>query len=180
MTEWAAITVVGADRPGIVAGVTQVLFEHGCNLEDSSATILRDAFAMILIAKLPEPANLAGLQAALTACAASLGVSCEVRPLGTAAAHPATAGAPYLLTVYGADQPGIVYRVTARLAELCINISDVATRVTGHADRPVYLMVLDLSVPESVAQERLEAALADLRTALDVDITLRPVDEATL
>ena len=45
-----AVTVVGNDRPGIVAGVTEVLFEQGCNLEDTSMTILRGHFTMMLVA----------------------------------------------------------------------------------------------------------------------------------
>jgi glycine cleavage system transcriptional repressor len=48
------ISAVGKDRPGIVAGVSKVLFEAGCNLEDSSMTILEGEFAMILVVSLPE------------------------------------------------------------------------------------------------------------------------------
>ncbi|MBV8303503.1 MAG: amino acid-binding protein, partial [Acidimicrobiia bacterium] len=43
-----AVSAVGADRPGIVAAVTRVFVEHGCNLEDTSMTILRGHFAMML------------------------------------------------------------------------------------------------------------------------------------
>jgi len=35
-----ALSVVGVDRPGIVAEVSRVLFELGCNIEDSTCTIL--------------------------------------------------------------------------------------------------------------------------------------------
>ena len=44
-----AITVLGHDRPGIIAAVTSALAEHGGNLEDSSMTLLRGHFAMTLI-----------------------------------------------------------------------------------------------------------------------------------
>ena len=46
-----AVTAVGADRPGIVAAVTGAFAEHGCNLEDSSMTILRGQFAMMLVSR---------------------------------------------------------------------------------------------------------------------------------
>ena len=36
-----AISIFGRDRPGIVAAVTRVLADAGCNLEDTSMTILR-------------------------------------------------------------------------------------------------------------------------------------------
>jgi len=44
-----AITVIGHDRPGIIADVTEVLAGLGMNLSDSSMTRLRGHFAMTLI-----------------------------------------------------------------------------------------------------------------------------------
>ena len=44
-----AITVVGHDRPGIIAQAAEVLSHCGMNLEDSSMTLLRGHFAMTLI-----------------------------------------------------------------------------------------------------------------------------------
>ena len=44
-----AITVIGHDRPGIIAETTRVLADLGLNLEDSTMTLLRGHFAMMLI-----------------------------------------------------------------------------------------------------------------------------------
>ncbi len=44
-----AVTVIGADTPGIIARVSGVLHDHGGNLEDSSSTILGGQFAMMLL-----------------------------------------------------------------------------------------------------------------------------------
>ena len=41
-----ALTIVGRDRPGIVSQVTKILFDQGCNLADSSCSILGGQFAM--------------------------------------------------------------------------------------------------------------------------------------
>ncbi len=180
MGHWAAITVLGRDRPGIVAGITKILFEHGCNLEDSSATRLRDAFAMILIAELPEPGRAVELADKLATAAEQLGVSVDLRDLGTSPPEPPPAGRAYLLSVYGADQPGIVYKVTAALAGLGCNVSDVATRITGAPDRPIYVMMMELTAPETAAAEELAARLDALRGELGVDVTLRAVEEETL
>lgn len=180
MSQWAAITVLGKDRPGIVAGVTRALFEHGCNLEDSSATRLRDAFAMILIAKLPEPPRLDALQETLERHAASLGVVIDLRDLGSLPPSPPPEGQRYVLSVYGADQPGIVYRVSDTLAGCQCNIEDVTTRVAGTAERPIYILMLEMSVPVGEAEQTLQTRLAALRVELPVDISLRPVEEETL
>jgi len=180
MSQWAAITVLGKDRPGIVAGVTRALYEHGCNLEDSSATRLRDAFAMILVAKLPEPPKMDELQATLDRHAAELGVVIDLRDLGSLPPAPPPEGQKYVLSVYGADQPGIVYRVSDTLAGCQCNIEDVTTRVAGTSDRPVYILMLEMSVPGGDAEHELQTRLAALRAELPVDISLRPVEEETL
>jgi len=44
-----AITFVAEDRPGIVADVTKILYDNGFNIDDSSSTLLRGIFAMILV-----------------------------------------------------------------------------------------------------------------------------------
>ncbi len=52
-----AITVIGHDRPGIVAQVAQTLADLGINLTDSSMTRLRGHFAMTLICSGEVPAE---------------------------------------------------------------------------------------------------------------------------
>ncbi|MFO8031044.1 MAG: ACT domain-containing protein [Desulfohalobiaceae bacterium] len=47
------MSVLGQERLGIVAEVTQALFELGCNLEDSSMTRLWDEFALIVLFSCP-------------------------------------------------------------------------------------------------------------------------------
>jgi len=47
--ELAVITVMGRDRPGLVAGISRVLAENEVNIEDISQTILQDMFSMILM-----------------------------------------------------------------------------------------------------------------------------------
>ena len=46
----AVISVLGADRKGIIASVTRILYEHDANILDISQTIVSGLFTMILIA----------------------------------------------------------------------------------------------------------------------------------
>ena len=48
-----AITVLGHDRPGIIAETTERLAGLGLNLEDSTMTLLRGHFAMMLVGSGP-------------------------------------------------------------------------------------------------------------------------------
>ncbi|MEL9940556.1 MAG: ACT domain-containing protein [Ignisphaera sp.] len=48
----AVITVIGADKPGIVAGITSVLAKYNVNIVDISQTVVRGIFSMIMIVDL--------------------------------------------------------------------------------------------------------------------------------
>ena len=54
-----AVSAVGLDRPGIIAGVAERLAAHGANITDSRMAILRGHFAMTLIVEGAERDELA-------------------------------------------------------------------------------------------------------------------------
>jgi glycine cleavage system transcriptional repressor len=169
-----AVTAIGADRPGIVAAVAGVLVGHEANIEDSSMTILRGRFAMVLVVALPDDADPSVLDTELREATAELGLVVHVEPLaGSGGEHD---GDPWSLSVYGADRPGIVHRVTSTLADLAINVTDLTTRVVGAADRPVYVMLLSLTFPAGTdvteVTSRLDVAAADL----GIECNLHPAE----
>src|SRR5437867_4781630 len=127
-----AVSAFGVDRPGIVAAVTKVLYERGGNIEGSRMAILGGHFAMMLIVALPDGADATGLEGTLAAPAAALDLIVAVRPIAEAASEPARAS-QWVLSVYGADRPGIVFRVSTVLASHGANITDLATRLVEGA-----------------------------------------------
>ena len=176
-----ALTAIGRDCPGIVAGVSRVLFEHGCNIEDSSMTILRGEFAMILVVQAAASTDLAALHKALQVVAAEFRLLLSFRELPEEQPReaPSGVGVGFIVSVYGADKPGIVYRVTKSLVDCGANITDVTTRVVGQ-DTLVYIMLLEVEVPHEQDAVYLERTLASLARELAVDITVRPLESATL
>lgn len=170
------VSAVGEDRPGIVAAVTEVLLEHGCNLLDTSMTILGGRFAMMLV--VVGPSDTAPLEAALARAGGGLGVAVSVAPAPAAAED--AAGPAFVLSVYGADRPGIVARVARHLADHGVNITDLSTRVIGEQDRPVYAMVLDLVLPPGLPPDVLTESLAPTAAELGVHCRLHPSDADVL
>jgi glycine cleavage system transcriptional repressor len=170
-----AVTAIGADRPGIVASVTGVLVEHGCNLEDTSMTILRGHFAMMLVVEVPATEDAGALDAALAATAEEFELVVTVRPIDDTVPE-SPPGEPWTVSVYGADRPGIVHRVTSLLAAAGLNVVDLATRVIGDPEHPVYAMVLDVTAPGGLDTERVASDLATLGVELGVECTMHAVD----
>lgn len=177
-----AITAIGEDRPGIVAGVCRVLFDAGGNLRDTSMTILSGQFAMILIVTVPRELQVADLEKRFEAARRELSITLVIREL--AEGHPMASGRPevdeYLVTVAGADQPGIVYRVAEQMARLGVNITDLNTRVLGEDRKPVYLMMMEVIPPAGLDMDGLARELAELGRQLSVEVQLRPLDTAAL
>jgi glycine cleavage system transcriptional repressor len=174
-----AISALGADRPGIVAAVTGVLVEQGCNLEDTSMSILRGHFAMMLVVAAPDGVTAESMEAALAHAAGRYDLVVAVRAMDDAVPE-SPVGDPYALSVYGADQPGIVHGVAAALAELGVNVVDLATRVIGGPERPVYAMMLDVTLPPGVDAATVEARLQDVCSGLGVECSLHPADADVL
>lgn len=174
-----AVSALGADRPGIVAAVTRTLFEHGCNLEDTSMSILRGHFAMMLVVAVPDGVDAATLESALAPAAEELDLVVAVRTIDDDVPD-SPEGEAWTVSVYGADKPGIVHEVASTVARVGANIVDLTTRVIGDADRPVYAMVVDLTLPAGTDGAALERALAALTAELGVDFSLHPSDADVL
>lgn len=166
-----AVTAMGADRPGIVAAVARVLHERGGNIEDSAMTILGGRFSMVLLVAVDDTAD--ELQDALQQATADLGLDLHVTEPG--AAHDAAA-ATHLLSVYGSDHPGILAAISAALAEVGANVTDLSSRLIGATEEPVYALVVELSTGDEQAVGR---AVQEAAAELGVDWTLRALDDVT-
>jgi glycine cleavage system transcriptional repressor len=169
------VTAIGEDRPGIVAAVTGVFLERGCNLADCSMSLLRRQFAMILLVEAPDDLSVQGLEEALREPGERLGLVTSVREVAHAdAAVPAR---PHVVSLYGKDRPGIVNRVTSVLASHLANITDLMSRLVGD---DVYTVIVDVDLPEEADAEALAADLQTAARELGIDLTFRASDTAEL
>ena len=170
-----AVTAMGADQPGIVATVAEVLRDRGGNLEDSAMTILGGHFSMMLLVETEDDAET--LHAALADATAELGLTISVNEVG--AGH-ASAAPTHVLSVYGADRPGLLAGVARTLADDEVNITDVETRLlSADSDAPVYAMFLELVLPETVSEQQVRDRLSSLAGELGVDHSLRTLETET-
>jgi len=173
-----AVTAIGRDRPGIVAAISGALFELGGNIEDSQMSILRGHFAVMLIVRLSGEADPGRLEARLEEVAQGLDLEAvtvsALEDLEGAVARPS-----HVLSVYGADRPGIVHGVTSALAQLGVNITNLETRLSGGPDSPLYVMLLEISLGDTPAED-VEAALGEVAARSEVEVSVRPLQADAL
>jgi glycine cleavage system transcriptional repressor len=162
-----AITVIGADRPGIIADVTTVLAGAGLNLTDSTMTLLRGHFAMTLVCA--GEVTVTEVEAALEPLTVAGALLVTVREVTTQDSAP-SGGEHYVLRVHGADRLGIVAAVTRALASAGGNVTDLTTRLGGG----LYVLIAEVDLPTTVDIDALSARLREIGAGLGVEVTLSP------
>ena len=173
-----AVSAVGRDRPGIVAAITEGLLDLEGNVEDSRMTILRGHFAVMLIVSLPEGRGGAELEGRLGPVRERLGLDAlTVNEVGEV--EPQAAAPSHVITVYGADHPGIVRAVTAELAGRGINITDLQTKLAGAGADPIYVMMLEVELGQA-SPEELDSALGQVAERAAVEVSIAEIDSASL
>jgi glycine cleavage system transcriptional repressor len=176
-----AVTIISKDRPGIVADTTEVLYRLGCNIEDSSCTMLGGDFAIILIVTHEKPFTKSRLSDEFKALQEKTGLAVHVRTLhDDEVVHEKEEGELCLISVYGSDQPGIVYRVTRALADRQVNITDLNTRLIGTKEEPVYVLMLEAILPPDMTVDDTAAMLETLKNELKVEIGVRAITPVAL
>jgi glycine cleavage system transcriptional repressor len=163
---WNMLTLIGEDKPGIVAAITQALFDQGLNLGETSMLRLGGNFTVMMMVNGGDDEQV--LRERLKPVIEGQGMCLHIDPI-EARLHQ------HLLpnvqvTVSGADRAGIVAQVTAALAESGFNILDLESDVAGTADQPVYIM--QISGVVDVPVEAVDAAMAPVRSqGVDINVT---------
>ncbi|HWI44233.1 MAG TPA: ACT domain-containing protein [Nocardioides sp.] len=168
-TDLHAVTVLGHDRPGIIAAATAGLADLGLNVEDSTMTLLRGHFAMMLLCR--GTATREQIESALDHLAAEGDLDVSVRPV-IDEPTPASGGSQWVLTVHGGDRPGIVSEVVAEVAAAGGNITDLTTRLAGE----LYLLVAELDLPAGADLDAVGGAIRAAAERVGVVATLRAVE----
>ena len=168
-----AITVIGRDRPGIIAEATAALAGLGLNLEDSTMTLLRGHFAMMLLCAGDVPTG--RIEEALGSLTADGTLDVAVREVPEEAEGTPVASS-YVVTVHGADRPGIVSAVAAEVAAVGGNITDLTTRLAGG----LYILGAEVDLPGDTDLEALEASLRATADRLGVGASLRRMESDEL
>lgn len=161
-----------------MAALTEALLGAEGNIEDSHMSILRGHFAVMLIVSVPERVTREQLRERVGPVGERLGLEAlsveEVDEV--ASARPR---ASHVITVYGADHPGIVHAVSAALAERGVNITDLETRLAGEGADAIYLMLLEVELGPA-GEGEVAADLERVGGESRVEVNIRPLGTESL
>ena len=169
MSEWKMLTLVGQDRPGIVAGITTALFDTGAQLGEASMMRLGGNFTIMLMVK--SKLSIEQLEQSIAPVVTEMNLNSHFQDIEASLHQHEIPDSR--ITVYSADRPGIVARTTTALLEAGFNIMDLESDVAGTEQEPIYIMNIEGIAAQGY--EALEQAVEKIK-ADGVNVDMSPID----
>ena len=161
-----------------MADISQVIFENGYNLEDSSMTYLAGEFAILLLLSAPAGADMDEVSENLSSECRRLerdkGITAYIRTVSGPVEEPGKKIQIKTIRVEGFDQTGIVYKVSRFLADSNINIRTLSSelKLSPQSGASLYDMTIKVEIPETLSLSELEDGLGRVGDQLNLDVTL--------
>lgn len=165
------ISVIGEDKVGIVAKVTQFLLERGFTIIDIEQSVIHSQFTMVvLIRPLGPQSKFNQIKTGLRKLAAMLGMKITLTSLhrvkGLRLADPKR---PYVLTILGPDRPGVVAVFSSQLAKHHCNIEKIKMIARGE------LLAMEMWVDLRQASfPLLRSEVSEAARKIGVDFVMQP------
>ena len=172
MSQRYIMTAFGQDRVGIVADVTEIMYQHDCNLEDANMTKLSDEFAVIFLFSSHDPDLEKKLMNDCRRLEREKSITAFYRPLQESLQKEQPVLPRVTLHIEGIDQTGIVFQVSRYLAQNGINILYLNSRrsYVPQSGTALYTVDLDVELPENLSLDSFKKGLRALGDELHVNI----------
>ncbi len=168
------ITVLGQDRPGIIAAVSRSLYEQDCNIENVSQMVLQSEFVGLFVVTAPQASSLDTMAQSLRQDLAAMDLDVQAKVLVPASDAPVSpACEPFLITTMGPDAKGLVARITTVLADHGANVTNLKAVFHGGDDPGRNIMVYEVDVPVEGNRDDLYASLRKNAENMGLDISIQ-------
>lgn len=164
------VSVLVADRVGILRDVSTALAEAGANIDGISQTVVAGYFTVILTASFRQPITSAQIRSAILDRLRPGEGEVVVRPYEPAAVSKRPVDGPrFIVTVTGADRPGLLRVVTTFLADKGINIEDWYVEFDG----PNITHIGEVTVPSPLDIKQLQEEFRHLLAELNLTVGIQ-------
>ena len=171
MTTKLVISALGEDRPGIVDELSNIIYTHGLNIEDSRMTLLGGEFAILLLVS-GEPSSIEKLNSQLGDIEQALRMRLLLKV--TAETRTLDNTVPYSVEVASLDHPGIVRQLSGFFSSRNINIVNLQTEryAAAHTGSPMFALHMTVGIPAETNIAQLRDAFMEYCDELNLDAEL--------
>lgn len=168
------ISALGADRPGIVDELSNIIYNHDLNIEDSRMTVLGGEFAVLLLVS-GDLSSLDTLQSEIPEIEQTLQMRLLVKP--TTETNATENAIPYSVEVASLDHPGIVSNIASFFSEQDINIVNLQTESYSapHTGSPMFALHMTIGIPAETNIAQLRETFLDTCDELNLDAELKSI-----
>ncbi|CRM92548.1 MULTISPECIES: glycine cleavage system transcriptional repressor [Pseudomonas] len=161
------LTIIAADKPGLVERIAQNIAAHGGNWLESRMAHMAGQFAGILRVSVP-----AQNRQALVGALEDLSTHGIRVLVGEGSTGQALASKPIVMTLVGNDRAGIVREITALLSKQGVNLERLNTdvRPAPMSGDPLFNAEALLQVPSTLSLDKLQDCLETLADDLMVEL----------
>ena len=158
--EYFVVTIIGNDRRGLVARITEEIVSQNANIEESHMARLGGEFAVLMLLSI-SGSKRETLQDGLEKLNNER-IKIFVKETDLARLKVFEGFVPYEISVIGADHEGIVHRVAEYMAELRIQVDEMQTHVTKApvTGTPLFSMQAEVQAPPEISLENIACRLS--------------------
>lgn len=173
---------MGKDKPGIVAKISEALFKAGCSIEGSRMSLLQGEFSIILIFTLFDDKNYHFLKRELKRVEYEMDIEINLREIDPEESTE-TQKIPektFIINVYGADKPGIVFNVSNLLYINGINIIDLFTDLIESEGNKIYIMSITVDGTNIPSIDFLKEKVEKVCREMGLQVSVQEVEEVEM
>ncbi len=168
------ITVLGKDKPGIIAAVAKSLYQLGCNLENVNQMILQSEFAGFFLVEPPLDLSMDSIRDTLNHDLNGKGLHIHVNNVTSNGDDAQESDAEiFLITTIGPDQKGLVARFTEIIAAYNVNVINLTAVFEGGDNPKANIMTYEVAVTPGTDQTGLFSDLKRKAVELNLDIAIQ-------
>jgi glycine cleavage system transcriptional repressor len=168
------ITVIGPDKPGIIASVSDTLFKRGCNIENISQTTLQSEFAGICVVSIPLDLSIETLREDMKKELLDQNLHVHIKALDEAHIKRSTVSTePFIISTCGPDKQGIVALISRIIADAGVNISNLKAVFEGGSNPDRNIMIFEVDIPASTDLQMLSENLKQNASKIGLDLTIQ-------
>jgi len=172
MTTKLVISALAADRPGIVDELSNIIYQHSLNIEDSRMTVLGGEFAILLLVS-GEQASIDAFQTQVNDIEQALQMRLLIKV--TTESSAIENAIPYSVEVAALDHPGIVNNIASFFSDRNINIVNLQTESYSapHTGTPMFALHMTIGISADTNIAKLRDAFMQVCDELNLDAELK-------
>jgi len=175
MQTYMILSAIGPDRPGLVDEVTDFIYRHGGNVEDSRMAGMGGQFGIILLLS-GDRAKVNTVESDREQLQRETGLTVITHWAEAPGAEPKARAVPYQLKLFSLDHPGLLHRVAHLLRQFEINIDSLESHAAPAptTGTMLFTMHMTITIPEKVKIHDLHEQINRLADEINVQISLEP------